>query len=111
MANRRSQPARLGDLADQLEHLGLAAQPVGHEAAGNHHAVKIAGAQVVDRRVGHAWIAVLADVMMVGHERRRSHANPFLPQPQLRIPELEVFVLIVNESEQVQVGQRHDGIL
>ncbi len=105
MADRGDQLAAGRELADQVLHFRVAAEPIRHEAARDHDALEVLGFHQFDRSVGAAGIAVLAAVDGFAFRTRDRDVAAGLRQPQLRIPQFEVFVVVADEHQETEVGQ------
>ena len=99
MANGRHQLARRGRLTDERKHLRFATQPVGHESAGQDHALEIGRTHVGNRRLGPAGITMLAAVNVARAGPGDDNLGPGLDQPQLGVPKLQVLVDVLDKGQ------------
>ena len=96
----------LANARDELLHFVVAAELVGHEAAGNHDAVEVVGFHQLDRGIGAARVAVLAAVDFIPHRAGDDDVSARLGEPQLGIPDFQIFVVVADEHQETEVGQR-----
>src|SRR5262245_24736840 len=106
VADRGDQLAGLVKVANELQHIAVAAELVGHEAAWNDEPLEVAGPHPGDRRIGHAGIAILAGVATFGLLAGDGDRRAGLDQPQLWIPQLQVLVHIADKGEDAFTGKR-----
>src|SRR5207302_7074339 len=88
VANGGNQLAGFVEIADELQHVAIAPQLVGHETAGHHDAVEIRSSHAGDRGIGHARVAVFTCIFAFGLFAGDDDRRPGLDEPQLAIPQL-----------------------
>ena len=106
MADRGDELAVGGELADEIEHLFITAEFVGHPAAGKQDAVEIGRLHVGDRRIARAGIPVLAGIGAALHRAGHRDVGPRLLEAEFGIPEFEVFVVVAHEGEDADAVER-----
>src|ERR1700722_16683017 len=115
MTNCRHEPSRFGESADQRECLGVTADFIWHPAACTDNSVKIAGFHVGNGRVAWAGITVLAAICMARELSRQGHLRARLFETELRIPQLEIFVLVAHKDQDPhpveRLARRHSWFL
>src|SRR4051812_13488676 len=106
MTNESDGLTGLVDLASQLEAFLGAAQLIGGEAAGNDEAVEIGRRDAVDVGVHGNGITALTGIGLLPHSRDRRARALFL-EPNLGIPQLEVFVERRREKQDSFAFESH----
>jgi len=91
--------ALLKELTRERKHLRIAPQLVRHEAAGNQQPGEVRTAGVIEQQVGLRGVTMLAGER-AQFLRGETRGVTRLFEPQLRIPEFEVFVDVIHEREQ-----------
>ena len=118
VADRRHELAAGGTLPHEFEHLLVATEFVGHPAAGEYDALKVARLHVADRRVARARIAVFSDIRAALQRAGHGDVGPCLLQAKFGIPEFQVLVVVTDEHENAAAIEQsrgnavgmHDGI-
>lgn len=94
-----------GEIADDLQDLGIATQLVRHEPAWNHDSVEIRSSNFFDCRVRYARISILAGIAGAGSWPRYDNLSSGLEQSQPRIPEFQIFICITDEDQHALTGE------
>ena len=118
VADRRHELAVGGTLPHEVEHLLIATELVGHPAAGEHDALKVARFHVTDRRVARARIAVFSSIRAALQRTGHGDVGPCLLQAEFWIPEFQILIVVADEHENADAIERsrgnaagmHDGI-
>ena len=111
VADRGDQRALIVHLADELDHRLVAAHAFGREAAGDHDRIEVRRIDVGDRDVRHDRIAELAGVGLPGGGTDHDDIGALFAQPQQRIPELELLILIFGHHRDLSVSEIHVRLL
>ena len=99
MTDEGDELALLTELTRERKHLRVAPQLVRHEAAGNQQPGEVCAAGIVEKEVGLGGIAMFAGERAQFLRGETRGVTGFF-EPQLRIPEFEVFVDVIHEREQ-----------
>ena len=83
----------------RFENLGVAAQPVGGEAARQQQGVEVRRGDFGDGGVGRAGIAVLAGVGPSSLGAGDGDPPAFFLQPKFGIPQFQVFVDVIDQGQ------------
>jgi hypothetical protein len=87
------------ELFHQRKHLGVTPQLVRSKTPGNQQGIKVFGVLIADGGVTHAGIAMLSTVGLSRLRGGDHHFMAGLLQTDLRVPEFQVFVNMINNGE------------
>jgi len=105
VADRRDALFGVREVADKFLDFIEASQAVGHETSGEQNGVKIRFVHIRNGCIGCARIAVFSRIDFVGSLAGDDHLGPIFDQPKLRVPKLQVFVDVANESQNASAGE------
>ena len=105
MADRRDAFFGVREVSDKFLDLIEASQAVGHETSGEQNGVKIRFVHIRNGCIGCARVAVFTRIDFVGSLAGDDHLGPLFDQPKLRVPKLQVFVDVANESQNAFAGE------
>src|SRR5207245_10647281 len=100
----------LVDLPRQAQDFLRSPELVGSESTGDHERVEIGGVYLINARVHRDRIAALSLIGAFTHAGDGS-GRPFFFEPDLRIPQLQIFITRSREKQNAFAFESHGGNL